>query len=173
MPDSLPTSVYVTSIEEIVWGGILLAITMVLHGLGMLAVLRMNLRLTSRFGKTPSFIADISALILASWTILFVHLVEVVVWAGFFLWKKAFVNASTCYYFSLNEYTTVGSALGLPLHWRLLEGMIAAAGLLTFAWSTGVLLVLAQNFQDRQLAAFRHRKIGCAGSDATADGTPD
>lgn len=156
--DSLPPDAYVISLKEIGWGSVLIAITMVLHGLGMLAVLRSNLRLTSRLGKKPSFLADISALILASWMILFVHLIEVFVWAAFFLWKEAFVNASTCYYFSLNEYTTVGSALGLPLHWRLLEGMIAAAGLLTFAWSTGVLLVLAQNFQDRQMASFRHRK---------------
>lgn len=165
--DALPPDAYVISLKEIGWGALLIAFTMVLHGLGMLAVLRVNLRLTSRFRKNPSFLSDISALILASWMILFVHLVEVVVWAGFFLWKKAFVNASTCYYFSLNEYTTVGSALGLPLHWRLLEGMIAAAGLLTFAWSTGVLLVLAQNFQDRQLASFRrHENISTDTNDA-------
>lgn len=164
--DSLPPDAYVISLEEIGWGALLIAITMVLHGLGMLAVLRTNLRLTGRLGKKTSFFADISALILASWMILFVHLIEVLFWAGFFWWKKAFANASTCYYFSLNEYTTVGSALGLPLHWRLLEGMIAAAGLLTFAWSTGVLLVLAQNFQDRQLAAFRRQRNPGTGTDA-------
>lgn len=160
---------YVISLEEVTWGALLVAITMVLHALGMLGVLRANLRLTNRFGKSPSFLADISALILASWMILLIHLVEVLVWAGFFTWKKAFDNASTCYYFSLNEYTTVGSALGLPLHWRLLEGMIAAAGLLTFAWSTGILLTLAQSFQDRQLAAFRRRQTGAPKDDTTLD----
>ena len=33
------------------------------------------------------------------------------------------------FYFALNEYTTVGSKFGLPREWRLLEGMIATAGL--------------------------------------------
>jgi hypothetical protein len=38
--------------------------------------------------------------------------------------------------------------------------MIATAGLLAFAWSTGVLITLAQKFQDQQmeLLKVRHRK---------------
>jgi hypothetical protein len=75
----------------------------------------------------------------------------------FFLWKGAFPNRSLSYYFSLNEYTTVGSSFSLPVNWRLLEGMIATAGLLTFAWSTGILLTLAQEFQDQQLQAIKQR----------------
>ena len=95
--------------------------------------------------------------ILASWMIMLVHLIEVVVWAWFFAWKGAFPNRSLAYYFSLNEYTTVGSAFSLPLPWRLLEGMIATAGLLTFAWSTGILFTLAQEFQEQQMQLFRER----------------
>jgi len=158
MNDALPAPTYVTSLEEVLWGGLLVAVTMVMHGLGMLSVLRANTRLKWRFEKSPSFWKGIGVLILASWMILLVHLIEVVVWAGFFYWKSAFPNPSTSYYFALNQYTTVGSSLNLPLHWRLLEGMIAAAGLLTFAWSTGVLLVLAQEFQDQQMEAFKRRR---------------
>ena len=158
MNNPLPGPAYVTSLEEVLWGGFLVAITMAMHGLGMLWVLRVNTRLKGRLESSPSFWKGIGLLILASWMILLVHLIEVVVWAGFFYWKGAFPNASTSYYFSLNQYTTVGSSLGLPLHWRLLEGMIAAAGLLTFAWSTGVLLVLAQEFQDQQMESFKRRK---------------
>jgi hypothetical protein len=90
--------------------------------------------------------------------ILLVHLTEVLVWAMFFLWKGAFPNRSLSYYFSLNEYTTVGSSFSLPVNWRLLEGMIATAGLLAFAWSTGILLTLAQEFQDQQLQAIKQRR---------------
>ncbi len=59
-------------------------------------------------------------------------------------------NTSTAYYFALLEYTTLGSTLHLPLRWRLLEGLTAIAGVLTFAWSTGVLLALAQTFRNRK-----------------------
>ena len=78
-------------------------------------------------------------------------------WAGFFQWKHCFVNYSTAAYFALNEYTTVASALDLPANWRLLEGMIATAGLLGFAWSTGILFTLAQQFQELRLKQLERR----------------
>jgi hypothetical protein len=152
-------SQYVTSLHEVFWGGTLVAVTMVLHALGMLTILRVNLRLKHRLGEqAEKFFVGVGTLILASWMILVVHLVEVAVWAAFFFWQGAFPNGSLSYYFSLNEYTTVGSNFSLPLHWRLLEGMIATAGLLTFAWSTGVLLTLAQDFQEQQLQLFKRER---------------
>jgi hypothetical protein len=80
--------------------------------------------------------------------------------AAFFIWKDAFASYSVAYYFSLNEYTTLGSNFYLPRHWRLLEGMLAMAGLLAFAWSTGVLFTLAQDFQTRRIQWLeqRHRQ---------------
>ena len=73
--------------------------------------------------------------------------------------KQCFPNFSTAVYFSFLEYTTVGSAYNLPLRWRLLEGMIATAGLLAFAWSTGVLMTLATAFQEQQLRLMRERRV--------------
>jgi hypothetical protein len=67
-------------------------------------------------------------------------------------------NASTAYYYALLEYTTLGSSLNLPLRWRLLEGLLAIAGVLAFAWSTSVLLTLAQGFQEQQLLALEQRR---------------
>jgi hypothetical protein len=155
---------YVTSLEELIWGGTLLAITMGIHGFGMLSVLRLTGGLKQQFDRNPSFTKGMSVLILASWMILFVHLLEVVAWAGFFLWKDAIAvsagqaNHSLCYYFALLDYTTLGSNYNLRIRWRLLEGMIAMAGLLTFAWSTGVLLTIAQDFQEQQMQLIKKRR---------------
>jgi len=152
-PSALP--IYVTSLEEIVWGGTLMAVTMVMHAFGMLCVLRIQDALKRPPGIRPTFVHGMLRLIAASWLILVVHLVEVAVWAGFFFWRGA-VNASNAnislsYYFSLNEYTTLGSDYNLILRWRLLEGMISVTGLMTFAWSTGVLFNVAQDFQNQHL----------------------
>jgi hypothetical protein len=100
----------------------------------------------------------IGVLVLAAWAIVSVHLVEVAVWAAFLVWRGAFGSIQDAYYFALLQYTTVGSDLSLPERWRLLGGMIAMAGLLTFAWSTTVLLTLAQRFEDAELAALAHRR---------------
>ena len=118
---------------------------------GCQLILRVQDAWRLRCQKQPSFAKGIVGLILASWAILLVHLLEVIVWASFFFWRGAFPTRSLAYYFSLNEYTTVGSDYSLPFRWRLLEGMIAMAGLLTFAWSTGILFTLAQDFQEQQL----------------------
>jgi len=156
-----PESLYVISLEEVCWGGLLMAITMAIHGFGMLFVLRVNHIITKPFeSKKSSLITGMYPVILASCMILIVHLIEVMVWGFFFLWKGAFPNQSLAFYFSLNEYTTVGSRFSLPRDWRLLEGMIATAGLLAFAWSTGVLITLAQKFQNQQMEVFKqhHQK---------------
>ena len=155
---------YVIRLEEGAWGALLVAITLAMHGFGMLMTLRVSEALKTRFQKRPSFFYGMGVIVLASWMILVVHIMEVSVWARFFLWKSAVAvpkaNASLCFYFALGDYTTLGTNYNLKLDWRLLEGMIAIAGLLTFAWSTGILLTLAQEFQEQQLARYRrgHRQ---------------
>jgi hypothetical protein len=104
--------------------------------------------------------------------ILAVHLSEVIVWALFFQWKECFPNLSIAIYFALDEYTTVGSPLDLPNNWRLLEGMIATAGLLGFAWSTGVLFSLATTFQDNQLKRLTARHHHAPPPAGPAAGSP-
>lgn len=149
---------YTTSLEEVLWGTALVAITMAIHGFGMLLTLFICHSLKRDTDRAQSFLRGVSVLILASWMIVLVHLVELLVWAAFFLWQEAMPNASVSYYFSLLQYTTVGSAYNLPFRWRLLEGLLPIAGLLTFAWSTGVLFTLAQEFQSRQLTAILERR---------------
>jgi len=160
MNNSIPTPTYVTSLEEILWGICLVAITLVLHAFGMVMTLRVNGALQPKVVRAQSFVWDVGLLILSSWMIIVVHLFEVLVWALFIYWKQAIpnLNTSVAYYFSLNEYTTVGSNYNLVFKWRLLEGMLATAGLLAFAWSTGILLTLAQGFQDRQMQHLRDRR---------------
>jgi hypothetical protein len=154
----MPAEDYTIRFEEIVWGGLLVAITMTIHAFGMPMVLRVQRALSHRFERSPSFSKGIAIIILSSWLILIVHLFEVIIWSRFLFWKGAFQTPDLAYYFSLNEYTTVGSAYSLPLRWRLLEGMLAMAGLLTFAWSTGILFTLVQDFQEQQLKLIELRR---------------
>jgi voltage-gated potassium channel len=151
---------YVTSLEEVFWGISLVAVTMAIHGIGMLLTLVTCHGMRQRHAARQSFFLGIGVLIFASWMIVLVHLVELLVWAGFFLWADAMPTASTSYYFALMQYTTVGSSFNLPMRWRLLDGMLPIAGLMTFAWSTGVLFTLAQEFQSGQLAVIRERREG-------------
>jgi hypothetical protein len=142
---------YVVSVHEIAWGIILVAVSLIMHAFGMIFITRFSTWFDARFDAQATFVGGITGLILASWMLIAVHFSEVLVWAGFFQWKHCFANFSTAVFYALMEYTTVGSDFSLPVDWRLLGGMIATAGLLGFAWSTGVLLTLAQHFQTSEI----------------------
>jgi hypothetical protein len=133
---------YVIRVDEILWGCLLLAITLIVHGVGVLQIARTSARLMA-WGKTtlPGFRPAV--LILAIVGIVVLHLLEVMLWAAFFTWKDAQPNESSAFYHALVNYTTLGAGY-LPIRWRLLEGVLGMAGLLCFAFSTSALLALAQ-----------------------------
>src|SRR5258705_5649099 len=110
MNPRVDTMVYVTSAEEIGWGIGLVALTLCIHAFGMIMTLRFDAAFKARFGQRPSFVSGMSNLVLMSWLLVSVHLVEVMMWASFFQWKQCFRNYSVANYFALNEYTTVGSS---------------------------------------------------------------
>ena len=153
-----PESLYIVRIEEILWGGLLMAVSMAIHGTGMMMVLQSSHRIKRWFVSKKGFVFGLLPVVIAACLIMLVHLMEVFIWTLFFVWKNTFPNQSVALYFALNEYTTLGSNYNLPLSWRLLEGLIAITGLLTFAWSTGVLFTLAQSFQNEQLEKFNKRR---------------
>lgn len=142
---------YVMSLEEVSWGLALIAVTMIIHAVAMPATLEACAALRRRRAVVSGFFGGVRVLLLGSAMIATTHLLEVIVWGGFFYYRDALPNASSAYYYALLQYTTVGSELSLPDRWRLLGGMIAMAGLLTFAWSTAVLLTLANRFQSERL----------------------
>jgi hypothetical protein len=149
----MPT--YVISMEEALWGSVLVAITMVIHGTGMFSILRVVRALKERFEPMKSFFGGLSLVILSSLLIIFTNVLEVMVWAAFFLLQDAQPNHSVALYNALLNYTTVQAGY-LPQHWHLLEALLAMAGLLTGAWSTGILYMLAKDFQDAQLRRETH-----------------
>lgn len=143
--------------REVLWGIVLVAITLMIHGIGMPLTVRVHELFQPRLERTKSYFIGVVALVVSSWVIIVVHLLEVLVWSLFFLVHDQFPNFSTSYYFALNEYTTLGSNYDLKRDWRLLEGLLGMAGLFAFAWSTGVLMTIATRFQDRQVAAMKDK----------------
>ena len=133
---------YVISLDEVLWGCLLLAITVVIHGAGMLRIVRVGTRmLLPARTRLPGFRSAV--LMLTVLAIVVLHLLEVEIWAAFFTWKDAQPNPSSAFYNALVNYTALGAGY-LPIRWRLLEGMLGMAGLLCFAFSTSALLALAQ-----------------------------
>lgn len=162
--------VYVISADEILWGGLLVAITIGIHGVGMFAILGFTASVKERFAPIESFAAGLAIVVVASLLITLTNLVEVAIWTGFFVWKGAQPSHSVAFYHALLNYTTLQAGY-LPQRWHLLEAGLGMAGPLTLAWSTGILYMLAQDFQDTQIRARRRRRLARSGV-APADDAP-
>ena len=74
----------------------------------------------------------------AGWTIL-MHLLQIAVWAFFYLWNHGMPDLQTAFYFSAVTYTTTGYGdLVLPKEWRVVGGIEALTGILMCGLSTGL-----------------------------------
>ena len=97
-----------------------------------------------------SFFDGLGLIIPASLRIIATNLLEVMMWTLFFFLNGAQANGSVALYNALLNYTTLQAGY-LPQRWHLLEALLDMAGLLTVAWSTGILYMLAPDLQDNQL----------------------
>ena len=146
---------YVMRLDEVMWGCLLLAVTLIIHGAGLFHTMRASAALVARRKVLhPGF--GMTVVVLAALVIFVLHLIEVTVWAGFFTWTHAQPNPFSAFYNALVNYTTLGAGY-LPLRWRLLEGMLGMAGLLSFAFSTSALFALAQHLVQRTVTEQQQR----------------
>jgi ion channel len=107
----------------------------IIHATGIAAVMRrQHLQPASThlfWSWTWSFVR------VAGWIIL-LHMLEITVWASFYLWKEAMPNLQAALYFSAVTYTTTGYGdMLLPTEWQLLGSVEALTGILMCGWSTG------------------------------------
>jgi hypothetical protein len=89
--------------------------------------------------------ANTAAIVLCALFVMFVHTVQVWVWAVTFHLTGALNGFEPSLYFSLVSFTTVGYGdITLGPEWRLLSGIAAANGLLSFGWSTAYMVELVR-----------------------------
>jgi Ion channel len=113
----------------------LMALSVTIHAAGVSWALVWSRR---HAAPAPRFWADTGLFVLiAAWMVL-LHLFEIAVWSGFYLWKGAIADLQAALYFSAVTYTTTGYGdVVLPEEWRLIGGVEALTGILMCGWSTG------------------------------------
>src|SRR5215471_610359 len=94
---------YIIRADEFLWGTLLLALTIAIHGIGMLLTLRATNSVRDRTREVRSRFPAVSLgiVILGAWIIVLVNLIEVAMWAAFFILKGAQPNIFTAFYNSM------------------------------------------------------------------------
>lgn len=101
-------------------------------------IVRLLRRLFKRFANT-------AAIVFGALFVMLVQTVNVWIWATTFYLVGAFTQFEPSLYFSLVSFTTVGFGdITLSHDWRLLSGLTAAAGFLSFGWSTAYMVELVR-----------------------------
>ncbi len=112
----------------------LTALCVIVHAMGMTALLRWVSRWVARAGAR-FWLSTWMLIRTAGWIIL-LHLVEIAVWAFFYAWNHGMPDLQSALYFSAVTYTTTGYGdLLLPNEWRLVGGVEALTGILMCGWS--------------------------------------
>jgi hypothetical protein len=132
IPEPTPDS----PLEKLVWGGVLLALCVVVHAAGLIGMSRL---VSGRWStRSPGFWSELLLLVRMAWGITLLHLVQIAAWAWFFSASGGLPDLQTAVYFSSVTYTTLGYGdVVLPLAWRAMSGLESLTGILTAGLSTG------------------------------------
>lgn len=114
----------------------LLAVTVALHSIGLVVLLRWVLR--SPAMSEVRIASSTWLLIRVVWGLLTLHVLEIAVWGAFYQARGALPDLESALYFSGVTYATIGYGdVLLPHGWRYLAPIEGLAGILMCGLSTG------------------------------------
>jgi hypothetical protein len=133
---------------DLVFGGAMLIVIVLVHATGVRAITNYVLRRSMLLMKAPArWKADV---LMAStvFALLGLHLLEMFAWAAALVYSGLVSDWRSAGFFAGNTYTTIGyGTFVLPFAWRMLAPIIAISGLLTFGWSGSVIVDLLSRCQ--------------------------
>ena len=139
---------YSLSVEEVLWGLVLLVVTVFVHAHATLLAITVYRREPGECSTHPSHRIALIGLLSVGCMLGIVHLIDVLIWASFFSLSGCFSTFGTSFYVALANYTTVGCSINFPQKWQLLGPMSAGTGMLMFGWSAAILVTVAQRFRE-------------------------
>ena len=129
---------------------ILITLTLAVQSAGMASLINWgisHLRETQRLGLVRS-----AALMVRFTSVMIgLHLVQIVLWAGFYRWS-CFPSWESAFYFSTTSYSTVGYGdLVLPPMWRNLGPVESVTGVLMCGLSASFLFAIVTRLVEREI----------------------
>jgi hypothetical protein len=125
----------------------LTALCVMIHAVGMTTLLRWVNYVVARAGRRYWFMTWM--LVRTAGFIILLHLVEIMIWGFFYVWRDAMPDLASAFYFSAVTYTTTGYGdLVLPKEWRLVGGVEALTGILMCGWSAAFFFAVVSRMNE-------------------------
>lgn len=150
----------VIPLADLVFGGGVLMIVMLVHAIGLRVLGDHVSRRVHAVLRHPSlWHADLLMLSII-FLLLTLHLFEIFVWSAALVFSGLIPNWHDAGFFAGNTYTTIGYGnFVLTSQWEMVAPIMAISGLFTFGWSGSVLVDYVRRIQQIRDAA-RARKHG-------------
>ncbi len=134
---------------------ILVTATLVVHSIGMAALIQFVRARIEQGLKGLSPVRGSILMVRFTTAMIFLHVFEILLWAGFYRWH-CFRSWESCIYFSAASYSTVGYGdVLLPHVWRLLGPVEGIAGVLMSGLSVSLLFVIATRLVESETVSKR------------------
>jgi Ion channel len=119
----------------------LVAVTVAVHAVGIAVMLRAMRRWVP---LPPTHLWPITRLLISiTWCLILLHLVEISMWALFYLWWGCLPDTEAAFYFAGVTYTSIGYGdLVLAKPWRLFAPIEGLTGILMCGLSASFLFAL-------------------------------
>ena len=145
----MPEPIVASTLMKFAYAWVLLAACVSLHSAGLIALsawlVKAHDRASQRFWKRLWLLVRLAA------AIILLHLLQILFWALFYVWKDCMPDLETSFYFSAVTYTTVGYGdLVLPMPWRNMAGIEALTGILMAGLSTGFFFMALNRMFERE-----------------------
>jgi Ion channel len=143
----------------------IVAICLVIHCAGLILLFEWLLSLRPRIEEKYRIQHHSLLLILTFTVMIFLHVLEATIWAGFYYWRGLFEDFETSLYFSLGSYTTIGYGdVVLPRTWRLLGAIEGISGVLLCGLSAAFVFAIVNALFRIRIERQQLRKQGIAES---------
>ena len=132
-----------TLLEQIFWGSIYLGICFVIEIILLTWCTQMIRGLSLRLENSKKFITIAAPICAALVFIVFIHTIQVWLWATVWVWWDTLPDWNSALYFSLVTFTTLGYGdIVLGEHLRIFGAFASVTGLLAFGLSTAFMVAL-------------------------------
>jgi len=140
---------------------VLAVLSAVIHALGLLGLLYWQTRQWPKIEADFRPRRNLPVFLLLFGVILTLHLAEICLWAGFYVWRGWLPDLETSLYFSATSYSTTGYGdVLLPQPWRLLGVMESLTGVLLLGWSAAFFFTVVQRLFETRIRRWQPEGVG-------------
>jgi hypothetical protein len=122
-------------------GTVLVATTILIHSVGLVALSAVLKGTVTRYRPHRSRVGTMAAMAATVFGLFFIHTVEIWVWAGAYLAVGAMQELEAALFFSTLSFSTLGAEpISVDPEWQLLGSIEGVNGFLLIGWSTAYLI---------------------------------